>query len=56
MVGRLARQIGQVLEIKLRGERDGVGRYVRAKVIIDVCEPLGRGVMLSVKSKPPILI
>lgn len=56
VIGRLARQIGQVLEVKVRGERDGVGRFVRAKVIIDVREPLGRGAMLSVKRKPPVLI
>lgn len=56
IVGRLARQIGQVLEVKLNDERDVVGRYVRAKVVIDVRESLGRGAMLSVKHNPPVLI
>lgn len=56
LVGRNARQIGQVLEVKLRGERDTGGIYVRVKVMIDVREPLGRGAMLSVKGKQPVLI
>lgn len=56
VVGRLSRQIRKVLEVKVRGERDAVGRYVRGKVRIDVRETLGRGVMLRVKHNPPVLI
>lgn len=56
IIFRLVEQIGHVLEVKLGGDKDEVGRYVRAKVVIDVRQPLGRGVMLSLKHNPPVFI
>lgn len=47
VVTRLASQVGKVIQIRKRGDKDLRGRYVRVQVQVDVRIPVIRGLMFS---------